>query len=356
MTAQSTFETDQREELMRFDAVRRAGVAFLLRHIGEDGSVPQAQGRVTMYRVPWALAVGGECAAAHRVLGWIERYGLDTNGEFHGGIQRDPTANHTFNTYPETCLAFGAQLLRRFDIARRTMTFASQYQCPETGGVYMDREQPGPHGPQLLFLTCQFGMSAAITGNMTEAIHAACWLERVWEHQPDLPARLYTMWTEHDGLVTAVPAGEEARHVVNESQQERQFHYNGGIAAAFLGQLYLATAEPRWLELARRYQAFSMESTEQQFNTRQVCKSAWGAAQLAFSTGDTIYADWLRKMGNWFGSIQESDGHWNNSDYLDPNPPLASQIEVTAEFIIHMDALLSALATNTRSVGKCTFH
>lgn len=330
--------------LQQFDGSRRAGVQFLLRHVHHDGSVPQAPGRVTIYRVPWALAVGGESAAAHRVLDWIEREGLGDDGEFHGGIERDRAANHTFNTYPETCLAYGAHLLRRFDIARSAMGFARRFQDPVTGGVFMDREMLGDDGPQLLFLTCQYGMSAAMTGDVEPAIRAAIWLENLWSNQPKVPERMFTVWTRNDGLVTTVPEGEDSRHYVNESQEERQFHYNGGIAAAFLGQLYLVTGNSRWLDLAREFQEFSMESTPRQFETRQVCKSAWGATQLAFATGEDRYLQWLERMGEWFVSIQESDGHWTNSPYIDPDPPVEAQIEVTAEFVIHMDALVSALA------------
>lgn len=340
-----TSATDPSQLLQQFDAARRAGIQFLLRQMQDDGSLPQAPGRVTNYRVPWALAVGGESVAAHRVLGWIERHGLGDDGEFHGGITRDRAANHTFNTYPETCLAYGAHLLRRFDIAQRAMGFARRYQDPETGGVFMDREMLGGAGPQLLFLTCQYGMSAAITGDWEAARRAARWLETLWQRQPQLPERLFTVWTRDAGLVTEPPPGEDIRHYINESQAERQLYYNGGIAAAFLGQLFLMTREPGWLDLARQYQDFSMESTVRQFETRQVCKSAWGATQLAFATGEDRYLRWLVRMGEWFLSIQEPDGHWNNSPYIDPDPPIEAQIEVTAEFVIHVDALVSALAT-----------
>lgn len=326
------------------DAARKAGIAFLLRHVEPDGRVVQADGRVTTYRVPWALAVGGESIAAHRMLGWIERNGLGDDGEFHGANFRDPVANHTFNTYPETCLAYGAYLLRRFDIAERAFAFASQYQDADSGGIFMDRELTGAKGPQLVFLTCQFGMSAAIVGEMDAAIRAARWLEGLWEAQPHLPDRLYTIWTRGGGLATTVPDGEDVRHYVNESQEMRQLHYNGGIAASFLGQLYLKTADTCWLELARKFQAFSMNSTELQFETRQVCKSAWGAAQLAFATGEPKYTAWLQRMGDWFVAIQENDGHWKNSRYLDPRPQVQDQIEITAEFVIHLDAIISALA------------
>ena len=248
------------ELLTRVQESRRRGVAFLLDHIGDDGSVADATGgRVTWYRFPWALEVAGETAAAFAVLSWIERTGLGSDGAFHGGLVRDPDANKTTNTYPETILAYGAVLLRRLDIARRAMDFAQQYQDPATGGIFMTREKTGAGGPQLLFPTAQFGMSAVMTGRLDQARRTGEWFARLWDAQPELPERLYTIWTS-DGLLTWFPGDIDRRHIVQEAHQPLQLFYNGGIAASFLTQLFMVTGEQRWLEYARGYQQFSMDS------------------------------------------------------------------------------------------------
>jgi hypothetical protein len=333
------------ERLEAYEATRRKGVAFLLEHIAEDGRVAESdRPRISYYRFPWALAVSGETTSAFRVLRWIERTGLGEDGQFHGGVTWDATANRTTNTYPETILAFGALLLRRIDIGRRTMGFAKRYQDSETGGIWMSREETGSDGPQLLFPTAQFGMSAVMTGDMEAAIRTGEWFARLWAAQPGLPGRLYTVWTRAGGLSTSVPKGENIRHFIQESQEERQLHYNGGIAAAFLTQLFMATGDRRWLDLARGYQQFSMDSCPEQFRTKQVCKSAWGSGLLYLATGDPLYLPWLQKMGDWFVGGQESDGGWRNTPYLEADPPLAHRLEITAEFVVHLDTVIAALS------------
>jgi hypothetical protein len=345
LTTRTIFTPTLTERISVYESARRRGIDFLLANIGPDGTVRDAgRSRVSYYRVPWALVLAGETGAASRVLGWIERTRLGADGAFHGGVAWDPVANRTANTYAETCLAYGAVLLRHFDVARRTMAFASRFQDPETGGIFMSRERTGPDGPQLLFLTCQFGMSAVIAGDLAAALRVGEWLERLWAAQPALPDRLHTVWTRAGGLAVAVPPGDDERHYVNDSRAVRQFHYNGGIAAACLTHLFLATGDERWLNLARGYQRFSMETTEGQFETRQVCKSAWGAGLLSLATDDPDYTPWLRRMGDWFAALQDEDGRWSNTPYLDPNPPLAHQIEATAEFTVHLDTLIAALA------------
>ena len=223
------------------------------------------------YRVPWALALAGETAAAMGVLGWIRRRFVGPDGTWDP--PQDPGLQQA-NTYFETCLAYGAHLLRQYDVARLAMAHALRSQDPATGGVFMLSGRTRADDVQLLFLTCQLGMSALLTGERDAAIRAGGFCLRLWQDQPDLPGRLFTMATR-GGIVTEPPPGIDRRHVVNDGRSVQEYHYNGGIAAAFLGQLHAATGEGRWLEAAKAYQRFSMESTDRQFETKQVCKSAW---------------------------------------------------------------------------------
>ncbi len=335
------------ERLGLYEATRRNGVEFLLAQMNQDGSIGPLEAGIYYYRVPWALAVSGETSAAMRVLEWVGRHMLTEEGEIRGNASPDRGMRSQANTYAETIIAYGAHLLGRFDIAQRTMRFALRSQDPSSGGAFQNRDQTGPDGPQLLFLTSQLGMSAILTGHINAALKVGTWFQRLWEAQPELPARLYTTWTTAGGLATEVPEGGNRMHYVQESQEERQYHYNGGISAAFLSRLYLQTGDPAWLNLARDYQRFSMESTERQFLTRQVCKSAWGAGLLSVITGEPLYRDWTARLGDWFTNGQEHDGSWVNTPYLSPNPTLANRIEITAEFVVHLDTVIGALGAST---------
>lgn len=349
MTAMVTVSS---QLLSRVQESKRRGVEFLLEHMADDGSVADATGgRVTWYRFPWALAVAGETAAAFSVLSWIERIGLGDEGDFHGGLAWDAAANTTTNTYPETILAYGAVLLRRLDIARNAMDFACRYQDPATGGIFMTRERTGAEAPQLLFPTAQFGMSAVMTGRFVTARKTGEWFTRLWDAQPELPDRLYTIWTGN-GLLTEVPEGFDRRHVLQEAQRPLQLFYNGGIAASFLAQLFMATGEGRWLDYARAYQQFSIDSCPEQFETKQVCKSAWGSGLLYLATGDNAYVPWIAHMGEWFADVQDPDGGWSNTKAIEPDPQLRHRLEITAEFIVHLDTVIGALAAALASSAR----
>jgi len=337
------------ERLAVYRKARERATEFLLDQIQPSGAIGPVGDGLFYYRVPWALAVAGETGPAMKVTEWIRRHMLTPAGEIRGEASPDAGVRDLANTYAETCVAYGAQILRRYDVARPAMDFAVRYQDPVTGGVFSGRDRTAAGDPQIVFLTCQLGMSALLTGHEEAARRAGRFLQRLWQAQPELPERLYTMWTRDGGLVTITPPGADERHVVNDSRNEREYHYNGGMVAAFLGRLYMFDGDAAWLELARAFQDFSMRSTELQFETRQVCKSAWGAAVLSMITGERKYADWLLRMGDWFVAIQDADGAWRNTAYLDPNPTLGSRITVTAEFIVHLDSIEAALAATAVS-------
>ena len=210
-------------------------------------------------------------------------------------------------------MIYGAHLLRHFDLAQRGLEYLLRWQNPHTGGFYMNRHRAGPSGRQALYPTAQAGMACVITGRIDAAVATGRWFERLWALQPELPDRLYTVYSQEEDLVRDRYAPEERRLYVNEAQQAQEYHYNGGIAAAFLCQLHAVTGNAAWLALARRYQAFSMESTERQFEVMQVCKSGWGGALLYQATGEEQYRAWAIRLGDWFVSHQHADGHWSQS-------------------------------------------
>ena len=171
------------------------------------------------------------------------------------------------------------------------------YQDPDARGP-LDRGRRGPECSQLLSLTCQFGMSAHITGHMGAALAAGQWVQRLREIQPEPSQRLYTIWNRRERLVTSPPEDEDVRHYSNESQETRQL--SGGITTVFLAQLYSHTGNDQWLALPRAFQWVSIKSSERQLGTKQVCKSAWRASYLAMVTAEHPYIDWVSRMGEWF--------------------------------------------------------
>jgi hypothetical protein len=105
--------------------------------------------------------------------------------------------------------------------------------------------------------------------------------------------------------------------------------------------LYLADPDPSYLDYARKYEAFSMKATARQFEFPQVCKSSWGSSLLYEITGEQLYLDWTYRMGDWYMSTQKEDGHWQ----FKPDATRGALIELTLEFLMHLDTLMAGLAS-----------
>ena len=185
-------------------------------------------------------------------------------------------------------------------------------------------------------------------GLLPQAIEVGEWHAKVWAAQPDAARRLYHTWSpRRDGLRTELREGEGQPELYCMKDEVWQWHFDGGIAAAFLGKLHLATAEPRWLALARDYMEFTMSGPAEIWASNQLCKASWGAGVLYLCTGERRYLDWVLRMADWYLRKQEDDGHWEQSLGAAglvalpgcPYPPTADkngQIALTAEFAMHM--------------------
>jgi hypothetical protein len=214
--------------------------------LNPDGSIGPVEERLFYYRAPWTFALVGEIAAASRVLDWIRRHMFTPEGAFEG-VSPLGVFEARYGSYPLACLLVGATLLGRFDIVRAGKRRLVAWQDPATGGFYNDRQNRTLTGEQELFPTCQGGMTLTLVGQTEAARKAGGWLKRLWHLQPDVAHRLYHVYRPSDGLVEDFPAGEEALYVTKKDEPW-QHHYNGGIAAAFLVNLYLATGETEWLD------------------------------------------------------------------------------------------------------------
>ncbi|MEI2777209.1 MAG: hypothetical protein V9G19_14800 [Tetrasphaera sp.] len=113
------------------------------------------------------------------------------------------------------------------------------------------------------------------------------------------------------------------------------------LARAFLCRLALATGESRWVDLARRYQAFSMAATPRPAQVPGFCKSSWGSSLLYELTGEDVHRDWTMAMGDWYVATASPAGFWH--PWLERTD--SDRIWITLEYVMHLDTLIAALAS-----------
>ena len=316
------------------DACRR-GMDWMLQYGREDGAIGPVEERLFYYRVPWVFALMGEQEAAFRKLDWIKQHMFTSGGAFEG-VSPQKIYTERYGSYPLACLIVGALLNQRLDLVYPGVRALKGWQDNQTGGVFNCRSDQDATGEQELFPTAQFGMTMLMAGQIEAAIKAGAWMDRLWALQPDPHHRLYHVYSSQQQRLVIDVAEENEPLYITRKDHPWQHHFNGGIAAAFLTNLYLGSSDRKWLDLARQYQSFSMTTDACQFESMQTCKSGWGSGLLYVATRETAYRDWTRRIGDWFLSHQYPDGHWENTPYWNPNPTISDNIEITTEFIMHL--------------------
>ena len=342
--APSLAPAERAERLEAFRASRRRGIAWLLGHMNPDGSIGDPRTGFSYYRAPWTFTVVGETEAATAICGFIRRNLLTDDGRIDGPYR----VFDEWSTYRDATLVVGAQLASQYDLSLGLWPGILELRDPGSGIFPNDRlAGSGPvRMSDVLDATAGgpgCGFAALAVGDLDAARRIAGFLWRLWESQPALPDRFYQAWSRpRQQIITeADPEFDASTMLIDNRVDSSQYWFWGGIAAAFLARLWLSDPAPKYLELARRYQAFSMAATDGQFNYPAVCKSSWGASLLWQVTGDEAYRDWTYRMGDWYVARQEPQGWWHP---LVENT-LGDVIEVTLEFVMHLDTLIGALAS-----------
>jgi hypothetical protein len=167
----------------------------------------------------------------------------------------------------------------------------------------------------------------------------------LWQAQPELPTRLYVAWDDR-GLVTEFPP-ELAYSLVTDFTEPRQAFFNPGIGAAFLARYYMQTGIEDALPIARGLLQLSEDGTELQYDypdTIQIGKFAWGAAAMLEVEPAEQHLRNVLRMGDWYADSELKDGSWVPSLWRTPEPTDVDALWKTAEHVLHITTMLTALA------------
>jgi hypothetical protein len=330
---------DVRELSNELNGSAQRAISWLLTHINADGSIGNPHDGFKYYRAPWTFTLLGQANVGAGICGWIRANLLTDKPDLSAParISNDGWA------YSDAALITGAQMLHQHDLSLGLMPSLLSWQDPISGAFANDRLDDGSMSDEMdIPYACGPGFACLMTGNIDAARRVADFLATIWDAQPDLPDRFFCFWSRSKQRPIFESDPEFQQRFVVENQTDRMQRWTiGGIAAGFLCRLYLADPQDRYLELAKRYQAFSMAATDAQFKYPSACKSSWGAALLYQITGEEQYLDWLGRFARWYIDSQEPDGYWHPWVEEDTG----DVIDITLEYAMHIATLTIAIAS-----------
>ena len=343
MEPRSTAEDHER--IGAYLDARRRGTEWLLARVRPDGAVGDPADGYKFYRALWTFGLTGEVEAANRVAGWYRRNALTPDRRIDGPFRTQLDAW----AYRDSALIVGAQTIGAYDLGIGLLPDLLRSQDPASGAFANDHLPDGSLSDDMdIPYACGAGFALLACGDIAAARRVATFLRTIWDAQTELPDRFYAFWSRsRQRPIVPTDAAFEEHFVVDNHADRMQRWTIGGIAAGFLARLYLADPDPADLDLARRYQAFSMAATEAQFKYPSVCKSSWGASLLYQITGEEAYRRWTMRMGDWYVATQEPDGRWH--PWVERTE--GDVIEITLEFVMHLDTLIAGLASGPQPEG-----
>ena len=328
------------------NASRDKGAEWICERLGRSGKPAGADRLNSYYRIPWSLAVAGRRDSASAVMSWIVHNALDEHGDLRPGAAREPFLR-VMASYPLSQIAIGAWHLEQYDVSRRVMAFlAANLVDARTGGAYSERPELRRTARTDLLSTAQLGMAAITVGDENLADASFNWVVDLYEMQPDLPRRLFPCRVGAE-LLTANDGNHAQWDVMTDFHRPFQQFYNPGIAAAFLGRYFAHKGDTRALRIAKAYLDLTVQGAALQFDynvNSQACKFGWGAAVLLDVDASDVYAEHALQMARWFVDSQYDDGHWKPSGFLVADPDDSDNMPKTAEHVLHVVTLITALA------------
>jgi hypothetical protein len=332
------------------------GARWICARIAANGRPVGADRINSYYRLPWSLALAGRRGAASSVLAWLAHEALDKQGDLLPGAPREPF-QRSIASYPLSQIVIGAWHLEQYDIALRSLNILeTRFVDTRTGGVFSERPELRATGRADLLSTAQLGLAALTAGHDALAKSCCEWTLQLHSLQPELPQRLYPCRVGSD-LLSRCGGPHTAWDVVTDFQRPFQQFYNPGIAAAFLGRYFQQTGEAEALRVAKSFLDMNIGGAPLQFDhtvNAQACKFGWGVAVVLDAAPSQAYAEHALQMARWFVASQNPDGHWRPSPFLVPNPDDGDNMPKTAEHVLHVVTLISALAkygTDVRAHG-----
>ncbi len=310
---------------------------WLAGQMKDDGSF-QVSGEdlACYYKAPYLLFISGNSQEAHQMLSYIQ----STFGRENGDFTTSPdlkSVNRNFIeywAYMNGWIALTAQKMGRFDVAYPAYDYLQSFYHPRQGGFTTQKPYGQNDNTTDVLTTAHLGLVALYLGDLKKAKTAGHLIQTFLSLQPNKQEGFYLRLQENRELITAYEEDSSLFYYVNASQPD-QAYFMLGYPIAFLGKLFAATNDPRYIDTAKEFLEFLLGCQGNLRTFHYSHKVAWGAAILAGITKDERYADLAKSIADYLAQTQNPDGRWLQDE------PAHTYFDQTAEIAIWMKEICS---------------
>ena len=313
----------------RFRQVADSAVECQLVHQQSDGGyIWDGYAVDAHHKQAYSWGMAGRFAEAHRLLNWVRRERLQTNGQLK---------DYNGDVYKHSWFFQGAHRLGRFDLSYPVMDFLVTCQAP-CGGL--------PHfaDDRLLrsLATAWTGISAIYAGRMDVATRAAQCCISMLEQQPDEDKFYYKL--TRDGQL--VVDDSDADNLIDVGKP-KQAYWEVGLPMMLMCRMYQVTGQTHFLDFASRLFAFKLRCYKDNYGWAGSGKSSLAATIYYLITDDQQARQAAIRFLDFLAETQYADGGWR--DETEPDE-LLIYIDHAAEFSVWIREIVGILESKGTAV------
>ncbi len=321
-----------RQVLRTYQQSADRAVKWLVEQMKEDGTFQVAMEDLAFYyKAPYVLYISGKIQEANHLLSYIQRAFGQENGDFTtSSALKSVNGNFIeYWAYLNGWIALTAQKMGRFDVAYRAYDYLQSFYHPRHGGFTTQKPYGQNDNTSDVLTSAHLGLVALYLGDLTKAKTAGHFLQTVLFRQPHPPHGFYLRLQDDGELITNF-AKDSSMFFQVHATQPNQAYFMLGYPIAFLGKLFAATNDSRYIDTAKDYLEFLLGCQGNLRAFHYSHKVAWGAAIVGRITKDAHYLELATSIADFLVHTQSPDGRWL------PDQPAYTYFDQTAEIAIWM--------------------
>jgi len=312
-------------------------VEWLAGQMKEDGSLQvPVEDLACYYKAPYILFISGKIQEANHMLSYIQKTFGQENGDFTTSPDLKSVNGNfiEYLAYMNGWIALTAQKMGRFDVAYRAYDYLQSFYHPRQGGFTTQKPYGQSDNTMDVLTTAHLGLVALYLGDLKKAKTAGHLIQTFLFLQPNIHEEFYLRLNDNGELITDFAEDSSLFFQVH-ATHPNQTYFMLGYPIAFLGKLFAATNESRYIDTAKEYLEFLLTCQGNLRTFHYSHKVAWGAAMLARITKNEQYADLARSIADYLVQTQNQDGRWLQDE------PAYTFFDQTAEIAIWMREICS---------------
>ncbi len=241
-----------------------------------------------------------------------------------------------------------------YNISYPVSDWIAGFQDSETGGFFASsKDRDRKKGLLEYDGTLISGIAMLSTGKIDRAEKVGQFLQKIHKSQPEIENKYYFMWDKEKGLVTDSYEKDLTMFYVLDRKKERQGYFQFGLSIAFLSRLYMATGKSQYLKLAKEHFRY-VDGCVGTYSSALAHKLAWADATLYQATGDPVFLEGARKVGDHLISVQRPDGRYHYKEVVPnfENQDATGNLDIVCQFTTWIAKVRDCLAMQGNVAGS----